>query len=312
MTAPTSSKLDKLKILPQHILSYRPLSKLMYYATRQPMGKATTWLIQQFVKRYQVDMDSAEIPEIEQYGTFNEFFTRALRPDARPIAPEGIVSPVDGTISQIGKLEKNTLLEAKGFACDLNKLFGGYDSLTRLFENGIFCAFYLSPTDYHRVHMPVAGRPIDVVYVPGRLYSVNPKVVQHIPNVFSRNERVISLFRSEAGPMAMAMVGATFVGSIETVWEGQITPSEFKKPQHWQTADNTETIKRGGEMGRFNMGSSVILLMDSSRAAWLPELQEGSKVKMGQAIGKMLVKPGPARPALKPTVKPGAKPALKK
>jgi len=281
------STLDRLWLFLQHLISPRWLSLPVYHLTRKPLGKLTPWLIRRFVKRYQIDLSIAQPSAIEEYATFNDFFTRAIDPAARPLAENGVLSPVDGTISQIGTVKKHTLIQAKGHTFTLSEVFGGFDQLAGLFENGVYCTIYLSPRDYHRIHMPAQGRPMDMVYVPGRLFSVNPRTANLIEKLYARNERVATVFKSEAGPMGLIMVGATFVGSMETVWQGVITPSEYKKPAHWRTSENTRPLARGAELGRFNMGSTVILLFQSSQVAWLPELKPGMPVQMGQALGTL-------------------------
>ncbi len=281
-----ANQLDLIKVLPQYLLPLHLISRVTGYFTHKPLGKATPWLIKQFIRYYGVDMSIAGEPH--EYATFNEFFTRALKPEARPLADSGILCPVDGAISQIGRINEGLLLQAKGRYYNLVELFGGFKHLAGLFEDGIFCTIYLSPKDYHRIHMPISGRPIDMIYVPGRLFSVNQSTARGMPNLFARNERVLSMFKTKIGPMALIMVGAINVGSIETVWEDVITPSNIKKPLHWHPPDATPALTRGVEMGRFNLGSTVILLFQADRAAWLPELAEGAKVLMGQALGTPL------------------------
>lgn len=280
--------LDHLLTAPQYILPHHLLSRAMHYLTRAEMGKLSEKMIDAFIRLYGVDMEAAMESDPAAYENFNAFFTRALKPESRPIAPQGIISPVDGTVSQAGKIHGETLFQAKGYEYTLTELFGGFKQLANLFADGVFCTLYLSPKDYHRIHMPVDGHPLDMVYVPGRLFSVNQRTTEKVPRLFTRNERAIALFKSSAGPMAVVMVGAMFVGNIETVWEGCIVPSDFSKPQRWELPDNAKALKRGEEMGRFNMGSTVILLFDSDRAAWLPELAEGYKLQMGSQIGQAL------------------------
>lgn len=283
----------------QYALPHLLLSKLMYFLTQLSLGpKVTPWLIRRYARIYKVDLDEAEYPDLQKYENFNAFFTRALKEDARPIAAEGVVSPVDGVITQLGKVDVGTLIQAKGKNYGLKDLFGDFDFLAQLFKDAVYCTIYLSPAEYHRIHMPMAGQPRDVVYVPGRLFSVNRLSSAHIPHLLTRNERIISLFKSEAGPMAMVMVGALFVGSIETVWDGVVTPgADRSKPQRWQPPEAIRVIPRGKEMGRFNLGSTVVLLFDSRRVEWLPELAPGTHVRMGRRIGttKKAVQPGAAR-----------------
>jgi len=280
-----ASVLDKLVTAPQYVLPHHLLSRLMHGLTRLPLGKALPPLLRAFVKHYQIDLTELAEPDLQQYPHFNAFFTRALKPETRPLAQAAVLSPVDGTISQLGKIHGQTLLQAKGHDYNLHTLLGGYDALAKLFQNGHFCTLYLSPRDYHRIHMPLAGQPLDMVYVPGRLFSVNARTVRSVPGVFARNERVICLFKTALGPMALVMVGALFVGSIDTIWEDRVTPNPHRKIQRWQVPDNLGTLAQGAEVARFNMGSTVILLLgDHQRLNWLAERQPGTAVKMGQAL----------------------------
>jgi phosphatidylserine decarboxylase len=300
MNPKTNKKwIDKVLIAPFYILPHHLLSLLMYYSTRLPLGALTPKLLSAFVKYYDIDVTEIAEPELKNYENFNEFFTRALTPQARPIAPQGVISPVDGVISQIGVIEQGRIFQAKGYDFSLEELFGGADTLSQFFKNGVFCTIYLSPRDYHRIHMPVTAQPRDMVYVPGRLFSVNARSVTTVPRLFARNERLITVCRSEAGAMALVMVGALFVGSMETVWDGAITPSShwWKKvwrrgihAEQWQVPQIIKQMQRGEEMGRFNMGSTVILLCDAKRVAWLPDLHPGSRVQMGQPLGTILPK----------------------
>jgi phosphatidylserine decarboxylase len=297
---------DKILTAPQYILPHHVLGLLMHYATHAPLGGMMPKLLAQFVKLYKVDMSEAEEEDLTAYQTFNEFFTRRLKADARPLAESGVVSPVDGTVSQIGKIEDGQVFQAKGHDFSLQELFGGKDKLANLFTHGVFCTIYLAPNNYHRIHMPVTAQPLEQVYVPGRIFSVSPRCTRAIPRLFARNERVITLCRSEAGALALVKVGALFVGSIETVWEDVITPRSdwWKKPQaeQWEVPEIVKTLPRGGEIARFNMGSTVILLFDAKRVTWLPEIQPGMALKMGQQIGTFTAakkpnKPVPKKPA---------------
>ncbi|MDM8547768.1 archaetidylserine decarboxylase [Candidatus Venteria ishoeyi] len=280
-----SEKLDQLLTLPQYILPHHLLSKLMFYITRAPMGKLTPWLIKQFIKFFKINMEEVQHPEPENYKNFNAFFTRALKPEARPLG-EGIISPVDGEISQIGQINQRNLFQAKGFEFDLLSLLGGFEPLAGLFENGQFCTIYLSPKDYHRIHAPVAGRPIDMAWVPGRLFSVNQRTARQVPNLFARNERVVTIFKTPVGPMAMIMVGAIFVGSMDMVWQDGIAPGSGKTPQRWQVPDTMGQFDKGAEVGRFNMGSTVILLFSKNQMQWLAHRKPGDVLKMGESLGK--------------------------
>jgi phosphatidylserine decarboxylase len=278
---------DLLFTLPQYIIPHHFLSRLMLKFTRLQMGAVTRWLIRRFIKHYRVNLSIAESENIRDYSSFNQFFTRALKPTARPLSDAPIISPVDAQISQIGAIEDGSLLQAKGRDFRLDELLGGPNKMVNLFQQGLFCTLYLSPKDYHRIHMPITGQLTDMVYVPGRLFSVNQRTSRVVPNLFARNERLICLFETEFGPMALILVGALFVGSIETVWADTVTPNHYGEIKHWFYSDTTApTLQRGAEMGRFNMGSTVILLLDADRLAWLPELTVARSISMGQGLAQ--------------------------
>ncbi len=280
---------DKLKTLPQYLIPQHGLSRIVRKLTRLRGGWVTQWIIKYFIRYYAIDMQLAVFPHVKDYSSFNQFFTRALQPSTRPIDDAPFISPVDGEISQIGPIEQQTLLQVKGHSFLLNDLFAGHTELSTLFENGLFCTIYLSPKDYHRIHLPMAGRLTDMIYVPGRLFSVNQRTTQVVPNLFSRNERVICVFNTQFGMMALILVGALFVGSMETVWAKELPPHPIKKPQHWQyLPENAPTLQQGQEMGRFNMGSTVIILMQKQRIAWLPECTAQYKLLMGQKLAQCL------------------------
>jgi phosphatidylserine decarboxylase len=288
MNSTPNSFLDQLKTYPQYLIPQHVLSRLVFKLTHWPGGAVTQWTIQRFIKHYGIDMSLAQPAEVREYATFNQFFTRALHPTARPLAPAGIICPVDGEISQIGKIEADQLLQAKGHWFSLDELLGGYADLATLFTGGLFCTLYLSPKDYHRIHIPLTGRLTDMVYVPGKLFSVNQTTTRVVPKLFARNERVINIFETDAGAMAVILVGALFVGSMETVWAGMLTPVDSKKIVRWQySPPETPVLARGAEMGRFNMGSTVIVLFSADRVAWLPNLMVSNKLLMGQGLGKI-------------------------
>ncbi|MEY3218900.1 MAG: phosphatidylserine decarboxylase [Pseudomonadota bacterium] len=280
--------LSYLFSLPQYLLPHHALSKLMFKLTRAKMGGLTHRLIRKFVNAYAVDMSLAQEPDINKYQTFNEFFTRALKPDARPIAPEGIVSPVDGVISQIGEIVGEGLVQAKGYFYSLNSLLGGIEDLTQQFRDGTFCTIYLSPRDYHRIHLPFAAQPKTITHVPGRLFSVNPKTVNVVNHLFARNERVIVTFETEFGSMALIMVGAIFVGSVDLAWLPNVAPSPNSEVKHWLASEELGILSKGAEVGRFNMGSTVIVLFGEKQVKWLPHLSAGDTLQMGQALAKKL------------------------
>ncbi len=289
MKAP-SSFVDKLLTWPQYVLPHHLLSRLMHYLTRWRMGAFMPKLLQRFVNLYKIDMSSAEEEDLSAYPHFNAFFTRALKPQARPLTQADVLSPVDGMISQLGKIQGNTMIQAKGHNFTLDALLGGFNPVANLFKDGHFCTIYLSPRDYHRIHIPLAGQPVDMIYVPGRLFSVNQRTACNVPGLFARNERVVTVFKTPLGPMALVLVGAIFVGSVDMAWEEDIMPNRMKKPQRWQVADNTGEYAQGAEVGRFNMGSTVIVLFGKQQMEWLSELSEGSTVQMGQALGQKVVK----------------------
>ena len=275
---------DKLLTSIQYIIPQHFLSKLVLKFTRLKLGGVTHWLIKRFIKFYNVDMSIASLPEVNNYASFNQFFTRTLKPTARPLAT-GIISPVDAEISQIGAIESGTLLQAKGHSFKLTDLLGGNTEFGDLFQQGLFCTLYLSPKDYHRIHVPITSKLTDMIYVPGRLFSVNQRTTRVIPNLFARNERLICIFETEFGPMALILVGAIFVGSIETKWTGEI--NHLSQIKHWHYKE-AQHLQLGAELGRFNMGSTVIMLLGSKQVAWLSEQCKAKKILMGQQLACLL------------------------
>lgn len=246
-------------------------------------------LLPLFIRLFKVNMDEAKDPNWKNYDSFNKFFTRELKDDARDIA-EGenvIVCPVDGAISQLGKINANLIFQAKGHAYSLTQLLGDREDLSQAFNNGRFNTIYLSPKDYHRIHMPIEGTLKEMIHVPGQLFSVNPTTVENVPALFARNERVICLFDTAAGPMAMVLVGAIFVGSIETVWHGEVTPPTGKNIRNWSYDEEKLTYAKGQEMGRFNMGSTVILLHADNKMEWNEALKAEDSVRLGEIIGNI-------------------------
>jgi phosphatidylserine decarboxylase len=271
-------------LLPQHLLS-----ALMYRITRLRWRPLKDLIIRLFVRHFGVDMSEALEAEPTAFGSFNEFFTRELRPGARPPPPEqdAVLCPADGTLSQLGGIEGGRIFQAKGHDYSLLDLLGGREDWAASFAGGRFATIYLSPRDYHRVHMPAGGTLREMIHIPGRLFSVNPVTTSLVPRLFARNERVVCLFEGDAGPMAVILVGAIFVGSMETVWAGQITPTGHESPSRRYDADSAIQIARGDEMGRFNMGSTVVLLFPPRRVAWDPSLEPGATVRVRQAIGRL-------------------------
>lgn len=285
---------DKLATLPQHLIPQHLLSRSMHWLTRRRAGWLKDAVIARFIRSFGVDMQQAMQPDARRYETFNAFFTRALRPDARPICPaeDGIASPVDGTVSQLGDIHDGRLFQAKGHDFGLTDLLGGQSSDSAAFENGSFATLYLSPRDYHRIHVPLDARLQRMIYIPGKLFAVKPSTVRSVPGLFARNERVVCLFDSSAGPMAVVLVGAIFVGSIETVWSGELTPARRRIPAEWNYHDKPMEFRKGDEFARFNMGSTAILLFAPGRCDWSPALSSGHSVRMGEQIARVKMPDG--------------------
>lgn len=252
-----------------------------------------TWiknrLIHGFIRHYNVDMTLAQEENPEHYINFNDFFARLLKPEKRPISSNAadIISPVDGTISQIGDINENQLIQAKRINYNLQALLGGSAKLAAQFHGGQFATLYLAPEDYHRVHIPYSGELKEMIYVPGRLFSVDAQTTTELPNLFVRNERVITLYSTPIGPMAVILVGAMLVGSIYTPWEGIIAPASKRHIYHWHYLDNKISLLKGQEVGQFQLGSTVIILFAPNRMEWLTHLS-GKKVKFGENIGKTI------------------------
>ncbi|GHC19610.1 archaetidylserine decarboxylase [Aidingimonas halophila] len=247
---------DKLFALIQYPLPHHLISRAVGTLARSRISWLKNLLIKTFIRRFQVDMSQAQEPDPTAYSTFNDFFTRALKAEARPIG-DGIVSPADGTLSQAGRTHHGTLIQAKGQAYSITSLLGGDMRRAAPFRQGSFATIYLSPKDYHRVHMPVTGTLKEMIYVPGRIFSVNRATADHVSNLFARNERVVCIFDTEEGPMAMVLVGAMIVAAIETVWAGQVTP--LSGDVQTIRFDTPITLTKGEEMGRFKLGSTVVL-----------------------------------------------------
>lgn len=285
----SASFADRLKTGWQYLVPQHLISRLTYRLTRSQNPRLRNWLIRAFIRRFNVDMSEAVQPDPAAYVSFNAFFTRALRAGARPLAaePETIVCPVDGMVSQCGTINGGRIFQAKGQFFTTGELLGGDAPLAGQFENGVFATLYLSPRDYHRIHMPFAGTLKRMLHVPGRLFSVNPPTTRAVPRLFARNERVVTVFETEAGPMSMIMVGALNVGSIETVWAGEITPPRGRVLRSWDYLDDKVKLTKGAELGRFNMGSTVILLFGRQRIRWNANLSANAAVHMGQAIGTL-------------------------
>ncbi|GAB3482711.1 archaetidylserine decarboxylase [Marinomonas epiphytica] len=280
---------DQLFAFAQHITPQKTLSRLAGRIAECENNWVKNTFISQFVKKYQVDMSQAVNSDPLSYRNFNDFFTRAIRPELRPICEgeDTIACPADGAISQLGNIEHGTLFQAKGHTYSLTSLLGGDASLSNQFLGGSFATVYLSPKDYHRVHMPLAGKLTKMIHIPGKLFSVNKVTAEQIPSVFARNERTVCLFDTEAGPMAVILVGAMIVASIETVWAGQVTPFS-KQVMSWDYASlNDVTLNKGEEMGRFKLGSTAIVLFGKDAIEWESSLQAETPTTMGMPFGKL-------------------------
>lgn len=283
-------------LLPKHLLSHG-IYKLM--RSRNPWLRRQ--LIGGFMRGYRIDMTEAVVSNPFAYESFNAFFTRALKPDARSVDPreQAIVSPVDGTVSRCGPIDGDTLIQAKGHDYSLLELLGGDTSLAQRYRNGHYACIYLAPYNYHRIHMPAWGTLRDAVYLPGELFSVNAATARTVPRLFARNERVVCDFAAEYGDFAMAFIGALFVGSIETVWAGEINPPPRRRGGAQPIAQGRgQVFDKGVEVARFNMGSTVVLIYQPGRMRWDDNLQAGATVRLGQRIGTLLAfAPQPNIPA---------------
>ena len=275
---------DRFAVLPQYLLPKRGLTVLMGLGASKEGGALTTAVIRWFIGRYGVDMNEAADPDPTHYRTFNAFFTRALKPGVRPLAQADLLCPVDGAISQFGALQGDRLLQAKGHDYTTRALVGGDAALAALFEHGHFATLYLSPKDYHRIHMPCAGRLRRMVHVPGELFSVNPTTARGVPGLFARNERVVCVFDTAFGPFVLALVGATIVGSMATVWHGVVNPPRSGQLREWRYDDSPVELKQGDEMGRFLLGSTVVMLFPRGPLRFNPAWAPGGAVRMGQAM----------------------------
>lgn len=284
--------MDRLFLLPVTALPHHLLSRMVHAVTRSENRTLSQTLIRLACNFYKIDMSITANPEIKSYHSFNSFFTRELNQTARPFSSNTteMISPVDGTVSQQGNICQQEIFQAKGHHFNLTSLLGGISERATPFMDGKFSTIYLSPRNYHRIHMPTDGTLREMIYIPGRLYPVNNPSTRTVPGLFARNERVVTLFDTDAGPMAMVLVGALFVGSIETVWAGEITPPGKSFVHVWRySGDNTEsiTLKKGEEMGRFNMGSTVILLFGKDAIQFTDGFKSGKPLQMGETIGEL-------------------------
>ncbi len=281
---------EALTTLPQYLLPHHALSSLMSKLTHSKNKAWKNLFIKQIIRHYGVNMAEALVPDINAYSSFNHFFTRELKPGIRPLSTEAnaIACPCDGAVSQAGCITDGQIFQAKGKSFNATDLLGGSAERAEPFNNGIFTTIYLSPKDYHRLHMPLTGTLKEMVHIPGRLFSVNPATVNSVPNLFARNERVAAIFDTDAGPMALILVGAIFVSSVETVWHGVVTPPSVSKVQSWQYGKEAPTLNIGEEMGRFNMGSTIIVLFGKNKAQWEAEFKAEKTVKLGELIGRII------------------------
>ena len=279
---------ERLAVLLQYLLPKQALTVLAGRFAGWQGGAVTTAAIRRFVRRYGVNMDEAANPDVSSYSSFNEFFTRPLQSVARPIADAPYVSPVDGAISQCGPIEGDRIFQAKGHSYTTRSLVGGDATLAAAFEGGEFATLYLSPRDYHRIHMPCAGRLTRMVHVPGDLFSVNPVTARGVPGLFARNERVVCVFEGDRGPFVMVLVGATIVGSMATVWHGVVNPPRPGQVREWTYEMGNIELAQGEEMGRFLLGSTVVILFPKGvmqfNADWTPT----RPIRMGEAMGEAM------------------------
>lgn len=271
-------------LLPQHLLS-RLVGRLA--ECRSPWLKNI--LISQFIRQYKVNMEEAAADSPQDYANFNDFFTRALRDGARPIddKAETLCCPADGDISQLGRIHDGRIFQAKGQDYSLNTLLGGDEALSETFRDGSFATIYLSPRDYHRVHMPITGTLRSMTYIPGKLFSVNTTTAESVRSLFARNERAVCIFDTEAGPMAMILVGAMIVAGIETVWAGQVAPPPREiTTRQYQETEAAPVLQKGEEMGRFKLGSTVILLFGKDQVDWLEQYEALTPTRLGEALAR--------------------------
>ena len=275
---------ERFSVLPQYLLPKKALTVFGGWVASRRWGTLTTRLIAWFVKRYQVHMAEAANPDLASYPCFNDFFTRALAPGARPLSSSTWVCPVDGAISQFGAIAQDQIFQAKGHAYSTTALVGGDAALAAQFQDGSFATIYLSPRDYHRIHMPCDGRLRRMVYVPGDLFSVNPTTARGVPGLFARNERVVCVFDTDHGPLALTLVGATIVGSMATVWHGVVNPPRPGKVRQWSYEAGTVELAQAQEMGRFLLGSTVVLLFPKGMLRFNPDWAPGRAVRMGEAM----------------------------
>ena len=277
---------DSLAVLPQYLMPKQAMTALAGKFASAQLGGLTTSVIRGFVSHYKVNMAEAANPDIAAYASFNDFFTRALQPGARPLADADLVCPVDGAISQFGPIQKDQIFQAKGHSYSTTALVGGDSSLAARFDDGYFATLYLSPRDYHRLHMPCAGQLTRMVHVPGDLFSVNPTTARGVPGLFARNERVVCFFDSAHGPFVLVLVGATIVGSMATVWHGQVNPPRTGVLRHWDYPAGQVSLQKGEEMGRFLLGSTVVMLFPKEPLQFNAEWAPARAIRLGEAMAQ--------------------------
>jgi phosphatidylserine decarboxylase len=278
---------DALAVLPQYLLPKKAITALAGKIAGLRGGAATSALIRWFVKRYNVNMAEAANPDVASYPTFNEFFTRPLKEGARPIADTDFICPVDGAISQFGPIRADQIFQAKGHQYSTTALVGGDAGLAAEFENGSFATLYLSPRDYHRIHMPCDGLLRRMIYVPGDLFSVNPVTARGVPGLFARNERVVCVFDSDNGPFVLTLVGATVVGSMATTWHGVVNPPRSSHIGDWYYDQQGIVIRKGAEMGRFLLGSTVVMLFPQPGLQFNPLWTPAKPIVLGESMGNL-------------------------
>ena len=275
---------NRLAVAPQYLLPKRLLTRLMGKLADLRGGALTHAVIRKFVAHYGVDMSEAADPRIESYRSFNDFFTRALREGARPLADAAFVCPVDAAISQFGPIEHDQIFQAKGHSYSTRALLGGDQALAHRFDHGHFATLYLAPKDYHRIHMPCDARLVRMIYVPGELFSVNPLTARHVPGLFARNERVVCVFETADGPFVNVLVGATIVGSVATVWHGVVNPPRTRDMREWRYDRENITLAKGAEMGRFLLGSTVVMLFPRNVVTFNADWAPSRPVRLGEAM----------------------------
>jgi phosphatidylserine decarboxylase len=279
---------DRRKVLPQYVLPKRGLTAFAGRVASRERGATTTRLVRWFVRKYGVDLGEAVESDPAAYASFNDFFTRALKPGARPIARADLVCPVDGTISQFGAIEHDQVLQAKGHRYSTTALVGGDHALAERFHDGSFATLYLSPKDYHRIHMPCDGTLLRMIHVPGSLFSVNPVTARGVPRLFARNERVVCVFESGVfGVFVVTLVGATIVGSMATVWHGVVNPPRVRRVREWHYPERAVQLKQGEEMGRFLLGSTVVLLFPRRALRFSARWHPGAPIRVGEPMAEL-------------------------